>query len=93
MSMANYRFTEDEAPVGRQLYVIPTGKWRTHRPAVNERTCIMCGMCAVYCPTGSINTLDGGWEFDPGYCKGCAICVRECPVDALQMVREVAEDR
>jgi pyruvate ferredoxin oxidoreductase delta subunit len=28
--------------------------------------------------------------FDYRYCKGCGVCANECPVDAIEMVREVS---
>ncbi|KXA91095.1 pyruvate synthase, partial [candidate division MSBL1 archaeon SCGC-AAA259A05] len=27
-------------------------------------------------------------EVDLDYCKGCGICAKECPVDAIEMVKE-----
>jgi Pyruvate/2-oxoacid:ferredoxin oxidoreductase delta subunit len=32
--------------------------------------------------------IDEGVVFDPMYCKGCGICANECPVKAIEMVRE-----
>jgi pyruvate ferredoxin oxidoreductase delta subunit len=31
---------------------------------------------------------DGYYEQNYYYCKGCGICAKECPVDAISMVQE-----
>ena len=31
---------------------------------------------------------DDGYAFDLDYCKGCGICVVECPCGAIEMVPE-----
>jgi Pyruvate/2-oxoacid:ferredoxin oxidoreductase delta subunit len=32
--------------------------------------------------------VDGKADIDHGYCKGCGICVEECPVKAIDFVQE-----
>ncbi len=83
-----YRFTESEAPLGRDLYVLETGKWRTERPCVDAEACVLCGICALYCPTGVIDVGDDVVSIDLQFCKGCMICVRECPREAIEPVPE-----
>lgn len=52
--------------------------------------CISCDNCFHYCPDLAIRRLaDGGYEVDGDYCKGCGICVRECPTGSMQMIEEV----
>jgi Pyruvate/2-oxoacid:ferredoxin oxidoreductase delta subunit len=35
------------------------------------------------------NVADGhGYRFDYDYCKGCGLCVQECPCGAIDMVPE-----
>jgi len=68
-----------------------TGSWRIERPIWNKEACINCMFCWVYCPDSSIKVdRDGnmaGINYD--FCKGCGICVKECPKpDALAMVLE-----
>ncbi len=68
-----------------------TGDWRSIKPVWNEEECIHCLFCWVFCPDDAISVKDGkmiGINYD--YCKGCGICVRECPKKgkALRMVEE-----
>ena len=49
--------------------------------------CTECDTCLVYCPDGVIKRMDGGfYAIDLDYCKGCGVCVTECPRAALEMV-------
>ncbi len=66
------------------------------KPLFNEETCINCFLCWVFCPDNAIiveNEKINGINYD--YCKGCGICVNECPVKQeskpLSMVPEVFE--
>jgi 2-oxoacid:acceptor oxidoreductase gamma subunit (pyruvate/2-ketoisovalerate family)/2-oxoacid:acceptor oxidoreductase delta subunit (pyruvate/2-ketoisovalerate family) len=47
--------------------------------------CTECDTCLVYCPEGIINRREGGYDLDYSYCKGCGICVEECPRKAIEM--------
>ncbi|MCP5027905.1 MAG: FAD-dependent oxidoreductase, partial [Actinomycetia bacterium] len=53
--------------------------------------CTECDTCLVYCPEGIIRRpIDRGAGNDPynvdfDYCKGCGICVEECPRKAMEM--------
>jgi 2-oxoacid:acceptor oxidoreductase delta subunit (pyruvate/2-ketoisovalerate family) len=42
------------------------------------------------CPDNSVIKLGPGkrFEFNYDYCKGCGICVSECPCGAIRMVPE-----
>jgi len=42
----------------------------------------------VFCPDGAIRWESGGPVIDLEYCKGCGICVVECPGRALVLVNE-----
>jgi len=53
--------------------------------------CTMCDNCYVYCPDVSIlHKGDDTWGYDIDYdfCKGCGICVYECPRSAMIMEEE-----
>jgi 2-oxoacid:acceptor oxidoreductase gamma subunit (pyruvate/2-ketoisovalerate family) len=47
--------------------------------------CTFCDTCLVYCPEGIIHRTATGYEIDYTYCKGCGICVTECPRSAMEM--------
>ncbi len=48
--------------------------------------CTQCDTCLVYCPEGIIRRqTDHDYEVDYTYCKGCGICVEECPRKAMEM--------
>ncbi len=67
-----------------------TGDWRIERPIWDESKCIHCLFCFIYCPDSSIIVEDGKMKgINLDYCKGCGICARECPKDAITMKREV----
>ncbi|WP_432817224.1 NAD(P)-binding protein [Sulfitobacter sp. JB4-11] len=48
-------------------------------------TCIYCDNCYFYCPDVAISKVDGGYVVDPDYCKGCGLCVAECPTGSIHM--------
>ncbi|MEI8256262.1 MAG: FAD-dependent oxidoreductase, partial [Deltaproteobacteria bacterium] len=48
--------------------------------------CTQCDTCLVYCPEGIIRRKESGYDVDYSYCKGCGICVVECPRKAMEMV-------
>jgi len=52
--------------------------------------CTMCDNCYIFCPDNAIShKKDGfGYNIDYDYCKGCGICVTECPRNAMGMEKE-----
>jgi len=51
--------------------------------------CNMCGNCFLFCPDSSVVQEDTwGFEIDLDHCKGCGVCVEECPLCAMTMVSE-----
>ncbi len=54
--------------------------------------CITCDNCLHYCPDLAIQRVDaadgGGYIVLTDYCKGCGICVKECPTGSMTMLEE-----
>ncbi len=51
-------------------------------------TCIHCDNCVHYCPDLAVKRDGDGYVVLTDYCKGCGICVRECPTGSMRMVEE-----
>jgi len=68
-----------------------TGDWRSFKPVLDREMCIDCMTCWMYCPDDAIlvNAKDGKMAgFRMTHCKGCGICAKTCPKDAITMVQE-----
>lgn len=52
--------------------------------------CFGCDNCYGVCPDNAVLKLDspGDYLIDLDYCKGCGLCVAECPCGAIEMVPE-----
>ncbi|MFN8162193.1 MAG: NAD(P)-binding protein [Solirubrobacterales bacterium] len=57
--------------------------------------CFSCDNCYGVCPDNAVLKLSeaaaanlNGYEIDLDFCKGCGICVAECPCGAIEMVPE-----
>jgi ferredoxin len=52
-----------------------------------EKKCVQCGACASICPSGAF-IIDRGnnmmIHFDPNLCSACSLCVKGCPVRAIE---------
>ncbi|MDR0485218.1 MAG: 4Fe-4S binding protein [Elusimicrobiota bacterium] len=97
----NRKLTAAELPAGGLVEAgtaanFHTGSWRSEKPVWNKDKCISCLTCWISCPDSAIltaqdekkGTVVSGIDYD--FCKGCGICVRECPpkVQALTMEQE-----
>jgi NADPH-dependent glutamate synthase beta subunit-like oxidoreductase len=52
--------------------------------------CNGCENCSIFCPDLSV-MVDGGvvkYRINYDYCKGCGICIAECPRNALSVEKE-----
>jgi pyruvate ferredoxin oxidoreductase delta subunit len=66
-----------------------TGDWKTERPILDKEKCIKCALGWSYCPDAAIKPSEEGYyESDLYYCKGCGICARICPAEAITMIEE-----
>lgn len=52
-------------------------------------TCIYCDNCVVYCPDMAVKRVDHGYTVLTDYCKGCGVCVKECPTGSMTMQEEL----
>ena len=50
--------------------------------------CTLCDNCFRSCPDMAVRRVAGGYEIAPEYCKGCGLCVQECPTGSLAMREE-----
>jgi 2-oxoacid:acceptor oxidoreductase gamma subunit (pyruvate/2-ketoisovalerate family) len=48
--------------------------------------CTLCDTCLLSCPEGVVTRRRDGYAVDEAYCKGCGMCVAECPRRAMEMV-------
>lgn len=52
--------------------------------------CFNCDNCFGVCPDNAvIKKSDGTYEINLDFCKGCGLCVAECPAGAIEMNLEV----
>jgi NADPH-dependent glutamate synthase beta subunit-like oxidoreductase len=55
-------------------------------------SCFACDNCYGVCPDNAVIKLEPGgayaYAFDLDYCKGCGLCMQECPCGAIEMVPE-----
>lgn len=67
----------------------PTGLWRTLRPLIDYERCNRCWwVCSSFCPDGAISVEEGRPEIDYDHCKGCLVCLVQCPPHAITAVPE-----
>ena len=78
------------APV-RQQELFITSNWRIVRPVIDHEKCTRCFTCYIACPDScwSFNEKTEKMEWNWRFCKGCQICINDCPADALKAVPEL----
>ena len=52
-------------------------------------TCTHCDNCVTYCPDLAVQRAGDGYSVLTDYCKGCGVCVRECPTGSMTMLEEL----
>lgn len=50
--------------------------------------CTFCDNCFSFCPDMAVQKLAGGYRIAAEYCKGCGLCVRECPTGSIALREE-----
>lgn len=70
--------------------LVRTGLWRTMRPVIDTGRCNRCWwVCSSLCPDSAISVGASGYpEVDYDHCKGCMICVAQCPAHAIEAIAE-----
>jgi len=49
-------------------------------------TCPECDNCLIFCPDAAISRVPGSrYQINYDYCKGCGICVAECPRNSMSI--------
>lgn len=51
--------------------------------------CNACDNCRIFCPEVAVTTTDVKRQINLDYCKGCGICVQECPRNAMALEEEI----
>lgn len=89
-SWVDFPFEEAEvsAPVIHNILTSEyskTGLWRTMRPIVDCDVCKHCWwLCSTFCPESAIDVSEEGLPIiDYDHCKGCLICMAQCPHHAI----------
>lgn len=72
-----------------------TGLWRTMKPIIDYARCNRCWwVCSTFCPDGAINVTGNNYpQIDYDHCKGCMVCVSQCPPHAIAAVPEAEADQ
>jgi Pyruvate/2-oxoacid:ferredoxin oxidoreductase delta subunit len=52
-------------------------------------SCTSCDNCFQYCPDLAVSHGPAGYAVLADYCKGCGICVRECPTGSMLLQEEL----
>ena len=75
---------------GATSAALNTGRWRTQRPVIDYDRCNRCWwICSEFCPDSAISVaVDGTPQIDYEHCKGCLVCVAQCPPHAIRAVPE-----
>ncbi len=70
--------------------LVKTGLWRTIRPVIDCAHCKRCWwVCSTFCPEGAIQVDEAGRpRIDYDHCKGCMVCLVQCPHHAIQALSE-----
>lgn len=78
---AERRVSFDEVELGLNVTAAVTESKR----CFSCGNCTFCDNCFVYCPDMAIIREADGYSVNGDYCKGCGLCVKECPTGSIIM--------
>ena len=55
-------------------------------------TCNSCDNCYTFCPDLAVYKDNHQYRIMTEYCKGCGICVQECPRDVIELVVKTGDE-
>jgi Pyruvate/2-oxoacid:ferredoxin oxidoreductase delta subunit len=55
-------------------------------------TCNSCDNCYTFCPDLAVFKDNHQYRVYTEYCKGCGICVQECPRDVIELALKLGEE-
>ena len=91
----NEKISWQDITTGAEIYepatslLVETGDWRVMTPVFKEDDCKHCMLCVLYFPDSSIPVKHNKRrDFDLVHCKGCGICAKVCPFNAIEFVKE-----
>ena len=89
------RERKDKLPLSRRtsgfsevnLGLSPASALYEAKRCFNCGVCNLCHNCFIYCPDLAISARPDkqGYDINYDYCKGCCICVEECPRGAISV--------
>ncbi len=103
----NMAYFQKEAPIETPIVPVANRihdfteveKTITQEEAVKEAcrcfkcgTCVFCDNCRIFCPEIAISFDGTKYVINYDYCKGCGVCVEECPRNAIHL-REVGSEK
>ncbi|MBI2974677.1 MAG: FAD-dependent oxidoreductase, partial [Deltaproteobacteria bacterium] len=84
----NRYYFDSSAPAAESPLTKESAKTQIER-CMHCGCCTKCDNCFIYCPDVAVlKVKDTGYDFDYNFCKGCGVCVKECPRAAMEMVEE-----
>lgn len=76
-------FAECELALGSEAALAEAGR------CMSCGVCTECDNCLIFCPDVAISKLKKGYRINLDFCKGCGVCVHECPRNCMSLVEEM----
>jgi len=62
------------------------------RVFIQEDDCIRCGLCKALCHFDAVHNDFGVYKVETVHCQACDLCLKACPVSAIQHVESLANN-